>query len=170
MAGGKGNGREIRNFPKLKDFPKPAKIAVFFFSLYCIFGPFVNLGYHVSKVGVGFNTMLSYYMGSEEEMIPPKGASFFFEVMHFHTWSQSSILLILSLLFSLSSAGYKLKLFFIPILFLSSFGHIFFPIMTRFVSKIFVYPLFIATLFLSASIILMALFILKDSVSSSQKR
>ena len=153
-----------KQFPEIRDFPLPLRVAVIFFSIYCLLGPFVNFGYHATKIGVGFRSMLSHYMGSEEDLIPPKSSVFFFEVMHFHVWSQAVVLFVLSAIFSLSSVGRKFKLLLIPTLFVSSVGHITLPFATRFISPFFVYPLFVVTLVLSISIIVMSLIIIKDAL------
>ena len=145
---------------KLSDLPAPFRLAIFFFCLYCIFGPFVSLAYHVSKVGVGFEAMQKHYFGVPEEYVPPKGPAFFFEVMHFHTWSQAVVLFVLASLFSFSSFKFKTPV--ILALFLSSLGHIFLPSATRFLSKAFIYPLFVSTVLLNSIVIFMSLWILYD--------
>lgn len=155
---------EEKRFPEIRDFPLTLRIAVFFFSIYCLLGPFINFGYHATKIGVGFESMLSHYMGSEEDLIPPKSPVFFFEVMHFHVWSQAVVLFVLSAIFSLSSAGRKLKLLLISALFISSLGHISLPFATRFISPFFVYPLFVLTVSLSISIVVMSLIIIRDAL------
>jgi hypothetical protein len=154
--------------PKIKDFPAELKLPVFFLSLYCIFGPFVNLAYHISKKGIGIENALRYYFGSEEEMIPPQSLVSFLEVMHFHTWAQLSVIFILSSLVALSSAGRKIKIFLILSLFISSIGHIFLPSLVRFVSQKLIYLLFLDTVFFSASIIFSAIILLKDVFSKKE--
>lgn len=155
-------------FPRIKDFPAELKLPVFFFSLYCLFGPFVNLAYHISKKGVGIDNALRYYFGSEAEMIPPQSLVSFLEVMHFHTWAQASVIFILSSLLGFSSAGRKIKMFLILSLFVSSMGHIFLPSLMRFISAKLIYLLFLDTVFFSASIIFSSLILLKDVFSKKE--
>ncbi|MCS7214277.1 MAG: hypothetical protein NZ927_08700 [Candidatus Calescibacterium sp.] len=147
----------------IKDLHKEIKIAIFFFCLYCLFGPFVNFGYHVSKKGVGVENVQKYYLGSEEEMIPPQSEVSIFEVMHFHTWSQASAIFILSAIFSISSFKYKTLV--IASIFIFSLGHIFLPSFVRFINPNFAYLLFLDTVALSVCTIFMALWIIKDLFS-----
>jgi len=151
--------REIR----IRNLNPPLKTAIFFFCLYCTFGPFINLGYHISKKGIGVENVKKYYIGSEDEMLPGQSLVSIFEVMHFHTWAQSSAIFILSAIFSISSFRYKS--FIIGLTFIFSIGHIFLPSFVRFVHPNFSYPLFITTFGLSFNTILMALWIIKDVFS-----
>lgn len=153
----------------LKELPKHFKFAIFFFCIYCIFGQFVNLGYHVSKKGVGPQSVIGYYFGDPQEGIPPQSAASFFEVMHFHTWAQASVIFILSTIFSLSSLRQSFKLFLITMTFVASAGHILLPSLVRFVNPKLVYILFIDTVVLSAGMILMSLYTLKDLFSPKQE-
>lgn len=148
------------NKVSLKDLSPPLKTAIFFFCLYCLFGPFVNLAYHISKKGVGVENVKKYYLGSEEEMIPGQSLVSIFEVMHFHTWAQVSAIFILSAIFSISS--FKHKSLMISLTFVFSLGHIFLPYFVRFVHPNFSYILFITTVGLSFCIISTALWIIKD--------
>ncbi len=152
----------------LKQLPKPIKVTIFFFCIYCIFGQFISLGYHISKKGIGPQGVIKYYLGDPEEGIPPQSAVSFFEVMHFHTWAQASVIFILSIIFSLSSFSQKLKFLVIVVTFVASIGHIFLPSLVRFLEPKLVYILFVDTVILSAGMILMAGLSLKDLFLSKQ--
>jgi hypothetical protein len=151
------------------EFPFVMKLPIFFFALYGLFGPFVNLAYHISKKGIGFESTLKYYFGNLEEMIPPLSLVSFLEVMHFHTWSQAAVIFILTFLFSLTCFHEKLKATIIILTFLSSFGHIFLPTLTRFVSEKFVYLLFLDTVLLSACIIFISLALIFEVVKKKRR-
>ena len=139
------------------------KAAISFFCLYCIFGPFINFAYHSYKIGIGFDKMLKHYYGSAEELLPPQSLTSLLEIMHFHTWGQASVLLILTLVFSFVSLfSSRVKVVIIITAFLSSMGHIFNPLLTRYVSNIFIYPLFLSTLLLSVLIIFVSSVVLID--------
>jgi hypothetical protein len=156
--------RTKKTFVSICEFPFVLKLPILFFSLYGVFGPFVNLAYHISKKGVGFESTLKYYFGNPDEMIPPLGLVSFLEVMHFHTWSQAAVIFILTFLFSLTCFREKLKATVIILAFLSSLGHIFLPTLTRFVSRKFVYLLFLDTVLLSSCIIFISLTLIFEVV------
>jgi len=153
-----------RKFLDICEFPFVVKLPIFFFALYGLFGPFVNFAYHVSKKGVGFENTLKYYFGDPEGMLPPLSLVHFLEVMHFHTWSQASVIFILTFLFSITCLHKNLKLLIIALTFLSSLGHIFLPTLTRFVSEKFVYILFLDTVLFSACIIFMSSILIFESL------
>ncbi len=150
-------------------FPFAVRLPILFFSLYGLFGPFVNLAYHISKKGSGFENTLKYYFGNPDEMIPPLGLVSFLEVMHFHTWSQAAVIFIFTFLFSLTCFHERLKTTIIVLTFLSSLGHIFLPTLTRFVSKKFVYLLFLDTVLLSACLIFISLTLIFEVVIKRKK-
>jgi hypothetical protein len=163
------NKSGINKMRSICELPFVVKLPIFFFSLYGLFGPFVNLAYHISKKGVGFENTLKYYFGNPDEMIPPLGLVSFLEVMHFHTWSQAAVIFILTILFSLTCFHEKLKAVVIVLTFISSLGHIFLPTLTRFVSKKFVYPLFLDTVLLSGCIIFISLSLIFEVVKRRKK-
>lgn len=148
------------NRVRISELNSALKTAIFFFCLYCTFGPFVNLGYHISKKGIGVENVKKYYIGSEEEMIPGQSLVSILEVIHFHTWAQASAIFILSAIFSISSFRYKS--IFILLTFLFSIGHIFLPYFVRFIHPNFSYFLFITTFGLSFNMIFMSLRIIME--------
>jgi len=68
-----------------------------------------------------------------------------------------AVIFILTFLFSLTCFQEKLKATIIILTFLYSFGNIFLPILTRFVSEKFVYLLFLDTVLLSVCVIFISL-------------
>ncbi len=75
-----------------------------------------NAGLYFAKMGLGYASVVEYYLGSEERMLAARSAQALLEVTHFHLFAMGMLLLVLThlMLFVPLSNGAKLFWIVVP--------------------------------------------------------
>jgi len=55
-----------------------------------------NAGLYFSKMGLGYASVVEYYMGADERFLAPRSAQALLEVTHFHLFAMGMLLLVLT--------------------------------------------------------------------------
>jgi hypothetical protein len=72
-----------------------------------------NAGLYFSKMGLGYASVVEYYLGSEERLVAARSAQSLLEVSHFHLFAMGMLLLVLTHLMLFVPLGNGAKLFWI---------------------------------------------------------
>ena len=98
-----------------------------------------NLLLYVEKIGFTYNSVVSYYLGSEEEFKNPVSYMGLLEVSHFHLFTFAFVLLLLTHLMTFLNISGYLKAFLIFLSFIAGIGNICAGWLIRYVSPGFAY-------------------------------
>ena len=115
------------------------QIILFFTLLYILILWITNILLYIEKVGFTYNSVVNYYLGSEEEFKNPVSYLGLLELTHFHLFVFALALLLVNQLTAFINVPQSLKLSLILLSFLSGMGNIGAGWLVRFVSPIFAY-------------------------------
>src|SRR3989304_1569183 len=115
------------------------QIILFFTLLYILILWIPNMLLYIEKVGFTYNSVVNYYLGSEEEFKNPVSYLGLLELTHFHPFVFAPALLLVNHLTAFINVPQSLKLSLILLSFLSGMGNIGAGWLVRFVSPIFAY-------------------------------
>lgn len=121
----------------LRSAPQAMKLIITWFLGFMLVGYFLNLVMTISAMGITFDTIMSYYLGSDTGMAFPKTFSHLLEVSHFHLFMMPLILLTVSHLFLFTSWPTHRKIRFIVAAFVAMGGQVLLPWLIRYVHRSF---------------------------------
>lgn len=98
------------------------KLIVFFFLLYVTFFWVTNALLYFLKMGLTYQSVVDYYLGSEEKFLQPRSYQGLLEISHFHLFSMGILMLTLTHLLLFVSLGPKWKALWIVLSFGSAFA------------------------------------------------
>lgn len=98
------------------------KLIVFFFLLYVAFFWVTNTLLYFLKMGLTYQSVVDYYLGSEEKFLQPRSYQGLLEISHFHLFSMGILMLTLTHLLLFVPLGPRWKALWIVLSFGSAFG------------------------------------------------
>jgi hypothetical protein len=99
------------------------KLIVFFFLLYVAFFWVTNALLYFLKMGLTYQSVVDYYLGSEEKFLQPRSYQGLLEISHFHLFSMGILILTLTHLLLFVPLGPKWKALWIVLSFGSAFAN-----------------------------------------------
>jgi hypothetical protein len=124
---------------------------------------------YFSKMGLGANSVVAYYLGSEERFLSPRSFQGLLEVSHFHFFAMGMLLLVLTHLMLFVPIRGGLKAWLIAVPFLSGFLDEGAGWLVRFAHPDFAYAKIAGFLLLETSLVLLVAVSLWSVFAGSQR-
>lgn len=121
----------------LRSVPQAMKFIITGFLGFMLVGYFLNLVITISAIGVTYDSIISYYLGSNTEMAFPKTFRYLLEVSHFHLFMMPLTLLVVSHLFLFTSWPTRRQLWFIVAAFVAMGSQVLLPWLIRYAHRSF---------------------------------